>query len=116
MPANSIYLGDVVAQGSQFTLTDVEVITATIDLEEIRAYRAAASRCFQAAASTAKFKRIETNLSFSSDEGDLNVVKRPSLTMEPTVLSPEEEIALATGCYLWDVCATLPLFSSLQPH
>ncbi|KZZ88906.1 Glutamine-dependent NAD(+) synthetase [Ascosphaera apis ARSEF 7405] len=94
--------GDVVAQGSQFTLTDVEVITATIDLEEIRAYRAAASRCFQAAASTAKFKRIETNLSFSSDEGDLNVVKRPSLTMEPTVLSPEEEIALATGCYLWD--------------
>lgn len=38
--------------------------------------------------------------------------------MEPTVLSPEEEIALATGCYLWDVRAILPLplpLFSLQP-
>ena len=28
-------------QGSQFTLSDVEVITATVDLEEVRSYRGA---------------------------------------------------------------------------
>ncbi|KAI5294424.1 glutamine-dependent NAD(+) synthetase [Ascosphaera acerosa] len=94
--------GDVVAQGSQFTLTDVEVITATVDLEEIRAYRSATSRCYQAASSPAKFQRLETSLAMSSEASDLDVAQRPSLPMEPVVLAPEEEIALATGCYLWD--------------
>lgn len=27
--------GDVVAQGSQFSLNDVEVVTATVDIEEV---------------------------------------------------------------------------------
>ena len=33
--------GEVVAQGSQFSLRDVEVVTATVDLEEVRSHRAA---------------------------------------------------------------------------
>ncbi|KAE8606522.1 hypothetical protein XENTR_v10010768 [Xenopus tropicalis] len=38
--------GDIVAQGSQFSLTDVEVLTATLDLEDVRSYRAQiSSRC-----------------------------------------------------------------------
>ncbi len=31
----------LVAQGSQFTLDEVEVITATIDLDDVRSYRGA---------------------------------------------------------------------------
>ena len=31
----------LLAQGSQFTLEEVEVITATVDLEDVRSYRAA---------------------------------------------------------------------------
>uniref|UniRef100_A0A7N6B6W7 Glutamine-dependent NAD(+) synthetase n=1 Tax=Anabas testudineus TaxID=64144 RepID=A0A7N6B6W7_ANATE len=31
--------GDIVAQGAQFSLNDVEVITATVDLEDVRSYR-----------------------------------------------------------------------------
>ncbi|XP_039982163.1 glutamine-dependent NAD(+) synthetase [Xiphias gladius] len=31
--------GDIVAQGAQFSLNDVEVITATVDLEDLRSYR-----------------------------------------------------------------------------
>ncbi|XP_038548823.1 glutamine-dependent NAD(+) synthetase-like, partial [Micropterus salmoides] len=31
--------GDIVAQGAQFSLDDVEVITATLDLEDVRSYR-----------------------------------------------------------------------------
>ena len=35
--------GELVAQGSQFSLNDVEVVTATIDIEEVRAYRCGTS-------------------------------------------------------------------------
>ena len=31
--------GELIAQGSQFSLNDVEVITGTVDIEEVRAYR-----------------------------------------------------------------------------
>ncbi|XP_072277656.1 glutamine-dependent NAD(+) synthetase [Pyxicephalus adspersus] len=38
--------GDIVAQGSQFSLQNVEVLTATLDLEDVRSYRAhTSSRC-----------------------------------------------------------------------
>ncbi|KAL8937177.1 MAG: hypothetical protein Q9216_004551 [Gyalolechia sp. 2 TL-2023] len=94
--------GEVVAQGAQFSLDDVEVVTATIDLEELRAYRAAASRGLQAAKSTAKYERIQTNFQLSSEEGDRSLDRAPSLPTQPRIHSPEEEIALATGCYLWD--------------
>ena len=31
--------GHIIAQGSQFSLEDVEVLAATVDLEDIRTYR-----------------------------------------------------------------------------
>jgi NAD+ synthase (glutamine-hydrolysing) len=44
--------GEVVAQGSQFSLKDVEVIVATVDLEDVRAHRnGIASRGVQASLS-----------------------------------------------------------------
>lgn len=40
--------GDVIAQGTQFSLDDVQVITATVDLDDIRAARSSKSRGMQA--------------------------------------------------------------------
>src|SRR5690554_3030282 len=40
--------GTIVAQGSQFSLKDVEVVTATVDLEEVRSFRCSPSRGMQA--------------------------------------------------------------------
>ncbi|KAL2179232.1 uncharacterized protein P884DRAFT_298347 [Thermothelomyces heterothallicus CBS 202.75] len=94
--------GDVVAQGSQFSLNDVEVVTATVDLEEVRSYRAAISRGMQAAASTAKYQRIQTPFELSSEADDSDVSKAPTLPIQPRFHSVEEEIALCGGCYLWD--------------
>ncbi|KAK4142176.1 uncharacterized protein C8A04DRAFT_13482 [Dichotomopilus funicola] len=94
--------GDVVAQGSQFSLNDVEVVTATVDLEEVRSYRAAISRGLQAAASTAKYQRIQTPFELSSEEDDADVSVAPTLAIQPRYHSVEEEIALSAGCYLWD--------------
>jgi len=95
--------GGVVAQGSQFSLNDVEVISATIDLEEVRAYRSAISRGLQAAKSKAKYDRIQTDFELSSEEVDLDIGRGPSPPIQPRYHSAEEEIALCSGCYLWDV-------------
>lgn len=95
--------GEVVAQSKQFSLNDVEVEVATIDLEEVRAYRSAISRSFQAAKSDAKYHRIETSFELSSEAGDLDLRRGPSPPMQPKFYSPEEEIALCASCYLWDV-------------
>lgn len=35
--------GALVAQGSQFSMSDVEVVVATVDLDEVRTYRGALS-------------------------------------------------------------------------
>lgn len=94
--------GEVVAQGSQFSLNDVEVITATVDLEEVRAYRSSIARSLQAARSTKKYHRIQTSFELSSEDDDLDTSKAPSRPIQVRYHSPEEEIALATGCYLWD--------------
>lgn len=96
-------VGEVVAQGPQFSLNDVEVVVATIDLEEVRAYRSAVSRGFQAAKSKAKYEWIQTSFELSSDIEDRDLGPDPSPPIEPNYHSPEEEIALCTGCYLWDV-------------
>jgi NAD+ synthase (glutamine-hydrolysing) len=95
--------GEVVAQGAQFGLEDVEVITATIDLEEVRAYRASIARGLQAAKSTAKYHRVQTGFELSLGEDDLNLRRGPSPIIQPRYFSPEEEIALCSGCWLWDV-------------
>lgn len=93
--------GKLLAQASQFSLADVEVVTATVDLEEIRAYRFAPSRGLQAVQAPA-YKRIETPYALSAEEEDINLKVYPSLEIEPRYHSPEEEIAMCTGAYLWD--------------
>ncbi|KAF7558860.1 hypothetical protein G7046_g5298 [Stylonectria norvegica] len=94
--------GNIVAQGSQFSLNDVEVVTATVDLEEVRAYRSSISRSLQAAASTAKYQRIQTPFELSPEGEDFDTWKRPSLPIEARLHPVEEEIALSAGCFLWD--------------
>ncbi|KAJ1325913.1 NAD+ synthase (glutamine-hydrolyzing) [Microdochium nivale] len=93
--------GKLLAQGSQFSLQDVEVVTATIDLEEIRAYRSAPSRGMQSILAPA-YKRIETEFELSSEAEDYKLCRFPSPEIQPRYHSPEEEIALCTGAYLWD--------------
>ncbi|EFQ98086.1 glutamine-dependent NAD(+) synthetase [Nannizzia gypsea CBS 118893] len=93
--------GSLVAQGNQFTLDDVDVVTAVIDLEEVRSYRCTPSRGHQAM-KAGVYTRVETEFSLSSDIGDRDTSLRPSLVIEPRYYYPEEEIALSTGCWLWD--------------
>lgn len=91
--------GDIVAKGNVFGLQDVEVVTATIDLEDIRMYRnRLRSRSFKASTASS-YHRINVDFSLS-EKGD---VAAPScVPCEVTYPSPEEEISLGPACWLWD--------------
>jgi hypothetical protein len=88
--------GQIVAQGSQFSLNDVEVITATIDLEDVRAYRSSMSRGLQAASTTRKYNRIQTSFELGPEDEELDLHRRPTPPREPKYHTVEEEIALVS--------------------
>lgn len=95
--------GKIVAQGSQFSLKDVEVVTATVDLEEVRTYRAAImSRSLQASTSNTRYQRIDvpTELCIMKQRFDPTIV--PTKPREIFYHSAEAEIALGPACWLWD--------------
>ena len=97
--------GDCVAQGSQFSVKDTDTLVATVDLDDVRSYRASiASRAVQAS----RLSRDNTPPSIS-----VNFCLSPSslssrLYLSPTPIqkvryhTPEEEIALGPACWLWD--------------
>lgn len=92
--------GQLVAQGSQFEgLDEVEVVVATVSLEDVRSTRANfISRSFQAAA-TLPIPRIPVEIQLCPDE-QLNMVC--SVPFEPAIASPMEEIAYGPSGWLWD--------------
>ena len=85
--------GDIVAQGSQFSLNDIEVVTATIDIEDVRAHRARSSRSFQAAAMKERYQRIRVETALSTGKNDDLVELELTGKREPFYHQPEEEIA-----------------------
>ncbi|KAJ9142062.1 Glutamine-dependent NAD(+) synthetase [Pleurostoma richardsiae] len=93
--------GEIVAQGSQFSLNDVEVVTATVDLEEVRAYRFAPSRGLQAIQAP-PYKRIEVDFALTREETQIDVLASPTPTRPARYHLPEEEIAYGPACWLWD--------------
>jgi NAD+ synthase (glutamine-hydrolysing) len=94
--------GAIHAQGSQFSLEDVEVVVATVDLAELRAERGAKSRGMQAVTSKKTFPRVETDFQLCPDENEFDLSISPTPSRGPIYYSPEEEIARSTGAYLWD--------------
>ncbi len=115
--------GELLAQGSQFSLSDVEVVTATVNLHDVRSYRGAkASRTVQAS-QTEKLPQIDVDFEagftgftgftelqspFTASEqnspvGEKSLSRFHNTTpIEPRYHIPEEEIALGPACWLWD--------------
>ena len=81
--------GQVVAQGSQFSLADVETVVATVDLEDVRSYRFSKSRAMQAI-SQAAYERVEVDMSLSSDADTLDPLVKPTSPKEIRYHTPEE--------------------------
>ncbi|SCV74870.1 BQ2448_7899 [Microbotryum intermedium] len=94
--------GKVIAQGSQFSLNDVEVVTATIDIQEVRAHRSGSSRSVQAAASDV-YQRVRCATRLGNDDPNEEVTDVELMGKgEFKYHTPEEEIALGPACWLWD--------------
>lgn len=84
--------GEVIAQGPQFALTDVDVVTATVDIEDVRSSRTSISRNLQAAQSQA-MPRVHVPKALSYGIGENFLAADPSRPTELRVHQPEEEIA-----------------------
>jgi NAD+ synthase (glutamine-hydrolysing) len=109
--------GRIVAQGSQFSLQDVEVVTATLDLEDVRSHRIASRSRSMQAASGDRYRRIEVETALSSGKAEDLLNLFPTPVTETRIHSPEEEIAcvrlsgdnetdvrgrLGPACWMWD--------------
>ena len=90
--------GQVVAQGSQFSPVDVEVVTATVDLEEVRTFRAAFIARMVQGSEAKSVPRVYADFELTDPEG----MRALSPPQEVRFHTPEEEIALGPACWLWD--------------
>lgn len=95
--------GKVLAQGSQFSLRDVEVLTALVDLDEIWAWRTSRSRGMQAnQPDVQRLERIQVDYLLCKASDMLDPRTRLAEAIEPRYHLPEEEIALGPACWMWD--------------
>jgi NAD+ synthase (glutamine-hydrolysing) len=92
--------GDILAQASQFSLSDVEVITAIIDLNDVRSYRQATNSLQEQASSSISPPIIHAKYFSLSEEK--NQFLPLTMTVQPRLHTPEEECALGPACWLWD--------------
>ncbi|WAR07701.1 NADE-like protein, partial [Mya arenaria] len=89
--------GQIVAQGPQFTLRNVTVNVATIDLEDIRAYRNSIKGYCEQNSRAPVFPRMHVDYALSGDDYFLPV----SHPFEFKYIPAEEEI-LGPALWLWD--------------
>lgn len=92
--------GIVIAQGTQFSMKEVEVVTAQVDLNEVGNYRTAiASRGVQAAKSI-DIPRVDVD--FYMVEDSESEVALTSESRHFVLMTLEEEIGFGPACWLWD--------------
>jgi NAD+ synthase (glutamine-hydrolysing) len=92
--------GEVVSQASQFSLNEVEVLTAIVDLNEIRSYRQS-SASFQEQSSACR-KIPQINLRHFSLRTKDSLSLAPNRPISLHIHTPEEECAMGPACWMWD--------------
>ncbi|XP_060531013.1 glutamine-dependent NAD(+) synthetase isoform X2 [Cylas formicarius] len=91
--------GVILTKTKQFSLEEVDVITATIDLEDIRCYRNSKRSQAHLAPANESYPRINVDYSLSP-EHDTSLPTAQPIRM--VYLTPEEEISQGPACWLWD--------------
>jgi NAD+ synthase (glutamine-hydrolysing) len=88
----------VLEQSSQFSLKPVEVITATIDIEEVRSFRSSISRNVQAAAQP-EYPRVDFDIRLSRPAEYLFLSDTLNISREKElhILDPMSEIWMSTS-------------------
>jgi NAD+ synthase (glutamine-hydrolysing) len=98
-----VYLnGSLLAQASQFSLKDVEVVTVVVDLNDVRSYRNSASS-FQEQSSSASGQLSIIHLEdFSLAIGNDSRLPALNTLISPRIHLPEEECTYGPASWLWD--------------
>lgn len=111
--------GDLVRQGSQFSVLEVETIVCDVDLDQIDTYRGSLSSMRDQASRATPYPVVDVDFGLcdvvviqpdgqrvttDKSKGDTGCgpVRKPSPKVDPTYLSAEEEIARGPACWLWD--------------
>jgi NAD+ synthase (glutamine-hydrolysing) len=95
--------GQILAQGSQFSTADVEVITAVVNLDDVRAYRAASSsRMDQSTRARPELPLAKVDSFALANLGSTYVTEPPTKPQPLRLHSAEEECAYGPACWLWD--------------
>lgn len=102
--------GNILGQGSQFSISEVEVVVAAADLESVRSHRGSINSILeQASLNPVQIPRINVNFELSErpvyDLKKKPVAKPPIAPTKPVNVfyhTPEEEIGLGPACWLWD--------------
>ena len=79
----------------------MEVVTATISLDSVRAYRSQSSAGLQSS-EVAVYPRVLLEFTLANPTSEFDLDTAPSPRIEPRFHLPEEEIALSGACWLWD--------------
>ncbi|CAE7943157.1 nadsyn1 [Symbiodinium sp. KB8] len=92
--------GKLLAQGTQFGMLDeIEVVVATVNLNDVRSMRSNfIARSYQAS-STPTVHRVEVDFSLCHPD-PLSISE--SQPIEPKIVNPMEEIAYGPSAWLWD--------------
>jgi len=98
--ACAIVNGDLIAQGSQFSVMEVETIVCDIDLDQIDAYRGSLSSMRVQASRATPYPVVDVD--FGLCDVEVAATWIPSPKIEATYLRAEEEIARGPACWLWD--------------
>lgn len=98
--ASILLNGDVLAQGSQFSLLDVEVVTATVDLDTVATFRGAVSSLREQASASDRIPSIFVDFYLASHSDALSVY--PTNPVPARYHAAEEEISSGPACWLWD--------------
>lgn len=108
--------GHIVAQAPQFDVHDVNVVTATIDLNDIRSYRASNPSFGRQAVSSSMSAANESTTSRGLVLDNIHLCFDPIISINknrpriityesglaPRIAKPEEECSLGPACWLWD--------------
>ena len=90
--------GETVARTAQFGVEEVEVATATVDLEQIRSFRNSVRSRTLRAASGLRYPRVSLDFALS----DPGLYLAASVPFSWQYHTPEEEILLGPACWMWD--------------
>uniref|UniRef100_A0A0A9Z4W3 Glutamine-dependent NAD(+) synthetase n=1 Tax=Lygus hesperus TaxID=30085 RepID=A0A0A9Z4W3_LYGHE len=89
--------GEIVKRTKQFSLIEVEVATATVDLDLVTSYRVGKRSLNVLGSSSPSYPRIQLDARLTH-----NLIGEPSRPIVWEYHQPEEEIAFGPACWLWD--------------